>query len=204
MSDLHPAAPALGLWEFDSIAEGVTVADAIAKNTPKVMITTGTTQPGRYLILVSGESATVLVACDVVSEEAPTTLIDHVFLPDIDPAVADAVVAGSLRTPTSAEAVGIVETSSVAAAIEGADAALKNADVTLAALRLADGLGGKAFFVVDGTTGEVFSSVAAGVEQCGSRVVGSTVIPQLTDEIRADLAGSSLFRASLTPEAGLP
>lgn len=194
----------MGLWEFDSIAEGITVADAIAKNAPITMITTGTTQPGRYLVLVSGDSASVLVAAEVVSDAAPTTLIDHVFLPDIDPAVANAVVAGSLGTPSTAEAVGIVETSSVAAAIEGADAALKNADVTLAALRLADGLGGKAFFIVDGTTGEVLSSVAAAVDQCGTRVVGSTVIPQLTDEIRADLASSTLFRVTLTGEKGSP
>ncbi|KAA3641269.1 MAG: BMC domain-containing protein [Armatimonadetes bacterium] len=204
MSDPHRSSPAVGLWEFDSIAEGISIADAIAKNAPVAMITTGTTQPGKYLVLVAGDTASVSVALDVVSDADADTLIDSVFLPDIDPAVANAVVTGSLASPSTAEAAGIVETSSVSAAIEGADAAVKDADVNLAVLRLADGLGGKAFFVVDGSIGEVSSSVAAAEERCGTRLVGSTVIPQLTDEIRADLASSSLFRVTLTGNQGSP
>ncbi|MCZ7533529.1 MAG: BMC domain-containing protein [Acidimicrobiia bacterium] len=194
----------MGLWEFDSIAEGISIADAIAKNAPIAMITTGTTHPGKYLVLVSGDTGSVLVALDVVSDAEPATLIDHVFLPDIDPVVADAVVTGSFVSPSTGDAVGIVETSSVAAAIEGADAAVKDSGVNLAVLRLADGLGGKAFFILDGSIEDVFSSVAAATHQCGARLVGSTVIPQLTDEIRADLASSSIFRSTLMGEDGSP
>jgi len=204
LSDPHRSAPAIGLWEFDSIAEGISIADAIAKNAPIAMITTGTTQPGKYIVLVAGDTGSVLVALDVVSDAAPATLIDHVYLPDIEPVVADAVVAGSFASPSTADAVGIVETSSVAAAIDGADAAVKEAGVNLAALRLADGLGGKAFFVIEGSIQDVFSSVAAATDRCGERLVGSTVIPQLTDEIRADLASSLMFRPTLTGEEGSP
>lgn len=198
MSDTRRSAPAIGLWEFDSVAEGVFIADAIAKHAPVASITTGTTQPGHYLVLVAGDTASVDVAVDVVRDASPSTLLDHVYLPDIAPSVAEALVAGSEPGAPHGEAAGIVETTTVAAAIVAADAAVKDADVNISTLRLADGLGGKGFFIVDGPIGEVNSSVAAAEEVAGDRLVGTRIITQLTDEIRADLSISSIFRRTIT------
>ncbi len=193
LSDTTRSSPAVSLWEFGSIAEGVLVADLIAKGAPVDAITTGTVQPGKYLVLVAGDTASVVVANDIVAGAGATTLLDHMFLADIAPAVASALVSDDITVRVDAEAVGVVETIAVAAAIDAADAAVKDADVALACLRLADGLGGKAFFVVDGSLGEVASSVAAATDRAGDRIVGSVVIPQLTDEIRSDLVVSSRF-----------
>lgn len=207
MSDTRPAhraAPAVGLWEFSSIAEGVLVADAIAKGAPVASLSTGTAHPGKYIVMAAGDTASVQVAADIVSDAAPASLIDSMFIPDIAHAVAHAVVSGGRNAETTADAVGIVETESVASAIEAADAAVKDADVSLAALRLADGLGGKAFFIIEGSVGDVESSVLAAIERCGERAVSTAVIPQLTDEIRADLASSSRFNETLAADAEGP
>ncbi|MEZ5175750.1 MAG: BMC domain-containing protein [Acidimicrobiia bacterium] len=197
MSEPHRAAPAMGIWEFSSIAAGITVGDAIAKHAPVSAITTGTVHPGHYLVLVAGDLASVTVAADVVSDIASESLTDGLVLPDIDPSVADALLIKAGPVQTSGEAVGVVETATVPAAIEGADAAVKDSPVALAIIRLADGLGGKAYFVIDGTVGDVESSVAAAVDRCGERLVGATVIPQLTDGIRTDLGLSSEFGATV-------
>lgn len=197
MSDTRRTAPAIALWEFDSVAEGVFIADAIAKHAPVATITTGTTQPGRYLVLVSGDTASVDVAVDVVSDASPTTLRDHVYLSDIAPAVAEAMVSGPGRPSPRGDAAGIVETTTVAAAIEAADAAAKEADVRVSVLRLADGLGGKGFFIVDGEIGDVSASVAASEEAIGDRVVGTKIITQLTEELRTDLGVSSRFSRTI-------
>jgi microcompartment protein CcmL/EutN len=197
----HRASPAVALWEFSSIAEGVFVADAIAKGAPVSSLSTGTVHPGKYLVLASGDTASVGVAIDIVLDAGPGSLIDAMFLPDIAESVAHAVVSVGRNAGTTADAVGIVETESVASAIEAADAAVKDADVSLAALRLADGLGGKAFFIVEGSVGDVESSVAAAVDRCGDRWVKTAVIPQLTPEIRADLASSSRFKETIVTEA---
>jgi microcompartment protein CcmL/EutN len=181
------------LWEFSSIAEGVRIADQIAKGAPVAAITSGTTHPGKYLVLVAGDTASVVVANDIVADDAPATLLDHVFLADIAPSVAAALAAGQSAANLAGDAAGIVETDSVAAAIEAADAAVKDADVALGIIRMADGLGGKGFFIVDGSVGEVTSSVAAAQERAGSHMIGSVVIPQLTDEMRVDLAVSLRF-----------
>ncbi|MDA2979540.1 MAG: BMC domain-containing protein [Actinomycetota bacterium] len=202
MSDTRRTSPAIGLWEFDSIAQGVSVADAIAKGAPVAMITTGTAHPGKYIVLVAGDVASVSVAVDIVRDIAPDTLVDRVFLADIAPAVADAIATAEAGASASAEAVGIVETISVASAIEAADAAIKEADVGLGLLRLADGLGGKAFFIVDGSIGDVESAVAAALDRVADRIVSTTVIHQLTDEIRADLASSSFFGDTVFGRAG--
>jgi microcompartment protein CcmL/EutN len=200
----HRAAPAVALWEFSSIAEGVSVADAIAKGAPVASLSTGTAHPGKYLVLASGDTASVEVAIDIVADIGARSLIDAMFIPDIAESVAQAVVSGGQNADTTAEAVGIVETESVASAIEAADAAVKDADVSLAALRLADGLGGKAFFIVEGSVGDVQSSVAAAVDRCGDRSVDTAIIPQLTREIRADLASSSRFNETIVTDIEAP
>ena len=190
MSDQR--SPAIALWEFASIVEGVNAADAIAKGAPINLLFTGTTHPGKYVVLVAGDTASVEVATMIVADLS-VQLIDDVFLADIDPSVADAMVSSDTSASTSAEAVGLVETSTVASGVDAADAAVKAADVVLAALRMADGIDGKAYLVVEGTVGEVEAAVEAGVARAGSKLVASVVIPQLTDDLREDLAASARF-----------
>jgi microcompartment protein CcmL/EutN len=197
LSDSSRTSPAVSLWEFTSIADGVFVADLIAKGAPVTAITTGTSHPGRYIVLVAGDTASVMVANDIVDDAHVGTVVDHMFIADIAPAVADAMVADTAAVTINAEACGVVETASVASTIEAADAAVKDADVSLSCIRMADGLGGKAFFVVDGSIGEVTSSVDAATERAGGRLIRSVVIPQLTDEIRADLLVSSRFKDTI-------
>jgi bacterial microcompartment shell protein len=197
LSDTTRTSPAVSLWEFSSIADGVVVADLIAKGAPVASITTGTAQPGKYIVLVAGDTASVNVANEIVDGSDVATIIDYMFLANIAPAVAEALVSDASTVKVAAEAAGVVETVSVAAALEAADAAVKAADVSLCCLRMADGLGGKAFFVVDGTIGEVVSSVDAATDRAGDRLVRSVVIPQLTDEIRSDLLVSSRFKNTI-------
>jgi microcompartment protein CcmL/EutN len=71
--------------------------------------------------------------------------------------------------------------------IVAADAAAKATDVQLLEIRLANGLGGKSFVLLEGTVADVEVSVAAGVEwvkQAGL-LVRQVVIPQLHAQMRA-------------------
>lgn len=190
MSDQR--SPSIAIWEFSSIAEGVNGADAIAKGAPIDRLYTGTTHPGKYVVLVAGDTASVEVAVSIV-EGLDADLIDAVFLPDVDRSVADAMVRDRTSAETTADAVGVIETGSVASGIDSADAAVKAADVSLAAVRMADGIDGKAYFVVEGTVGEVDAAVEAGKDRAGEKLVAAVVIPLLTDDLRDDLAASSGF-----------
>jgi microcompartment protein CcmL/EutN len=67
----------------------------------------------------------------------------------------------------------------VASTIAAADVALKTATVDLIDVRLANGLGGKSYFVLTGEVSDVKSSVAAGAKQAQERglLAREVVIP---------------------------
>ena len=66
------------------------------------------------------------------------------------------------RRAAAGEALGVIETATVAAIIEAADAGLKGARVRLLELRLADDLGGKGYLLFDGPVADVEAAVEIG------------------------------------------
>jgi microcompartment protein CcmL/EutN len=153
------AGPAVGLIETSSIARGLVVADAMVKKAPVALAWARPVTPGKHVVIVAGEVAEVDEAMAEGARIAAQTLIDRLFLPQAHAALLRALHGG--RRASGLSALGIVETFSVAATLAAADAACKAAEVELAELRLADGLGGKAYFVVTSTLDLVEAALAA-------------------------------------------
>ncbi len=80
-------------------------------------------------------------------------MIDSFVIPNLHESVFPAI-AGATKIE-ALEALGIVESFSVASLIEGADAAVKAANVQLIEIRLAMALGGKAFVTLTGNVAAV-------------------------------------------------
>jgi microcompartment protein CcmL/EutN len=78
-----------------------------------------------------------------------------------------------------------VESFSVAALIEGADAAVKTANVQLIEIRLAMALGGKAFATLTGDVAAVSAAVEAGAQVVGQKgmLVNKVVIAHPRGEL---------------------
>ena len=187
------AQPALALLEFDSIARGIEAGDAMVKRGPVSLIVAGTVQPGKYLVLVTGEVADVEEAIEAGRETGGDRLLDVVFLPDVHPGVVEG--ARGARPRGEGEALGVIETTTVAAVLDASDAALKGADVTLAEIRLADGLGGKGYALFRGIVSEVEAAVSYGIARIGGdQLEQSVVIPQLHDEMSGNLEAHPRFR----------
>jgi len=186
--------PALALLEFDSIAAGIVAGDAMVKTAPVARIVAGTVQPGKYLVLVSGDVASVQEALVAGLAAGSSAMVDHVYLPGVHPDVPASLAAA--RRPGPIEALGIVETGSVAAAIQAADAGLKGAQVTLLELRLADGLGGKGLAFFNGAVTDVETAVLIACEAIaeGGHLINAVVIPQLHGEMAENLLDASRFR----------
>ncbi len=185
--------PAVALLEFSSVAVGIQAGDAMVKRAPLQATYAGTVQPGKYLVLVGGDTASVEEAVAAGRAAGSGSLVDEVLLADVHPAVVEAV-AGRLED-ASGEALGILETASVAAVLEAADAGRKGAAVTLAELRLADGLGGKGYLLFSGPLAEVEAAVDIGAGRVAAgQLVGRVVIPQLHPEMGENLAGDARFR----------
>ncbi len=195
--------PAVGLIELDSIAHGVLTGDAMVKASPVTSIHAGTVHPGRYLVMVAGDTASVDVALDVGGRVGGTAVLDSMFLPDIHSDVVAAVVRADETAVFDGEAVGVLETATAAAVIDAADAGVKAARVTLATVRLADGLGGKGYLVFGGAVAEVEAAIESSVARAEptDQLLHSVVIPQLAAEMRANLMAELRFnrRLEMTP-----
>ena len=193
--DSRPAIePALALLELDSIAAGIEAGDAMAKRAPIDVIRAGTVHPGKYLILVGGAVADVEEALDAGREVGASSVLDVVFLPNVHPGLV-AAIRGERRA-AAGEALGVIETATVAAILEAADTGLKGARVRLLELRLADDLGGKGYLLFDGAVADVEAAVEIGAARItGSPGLAQRVIPQLHAEMADNLAADARFAA---------
>jgi microcompartment protein CcmL/EutN len=179
------AGPALGLVETASIARGLVVADAMVKKAPVTLVRARPISPGKHLALISGAVADVVEAMDAGVAVADASLVDRLLLAQVAEGVLRAL-AGAPTPPV--DAVGIFETASVAAALLAADAACKAAEVALAELRLGDGIGGKAYFVLHGAQGDVEAALfAAEHVVAAGAMVGRELIARPHDDLLAHL-----------------
>jgi bacterial microcompartment shell protein len=186
--------PSLGLLELDSIAAGIEAGDAMAKRAPIDVIRAGTVHPGKYLVLVGGAVADVEEALEAGREVGAAAVRGLVFLPHVHPDVV-AALRGARAAPAG-EALGVIETSTVAATIEAADAGVKGARVRLLELRLADDLGGKGYLLFDGPVAEVEAAVEIGAGRiAGSPGLVHRVIARLHGEMAENLAADARFAA---------
>ncbi len=185
--------PAIGLLELSSIAVGILAGDAMVKRSPVEVIYAGTVHPGKYLVLVGGEVAHVEEALPAGREASSGALLDEVFLPDADPQVAAAL--RGQRQAGERDALGIVETTTVAAIVGAADRGVKGASVDLHEIRYADDLGGKAYCLFGGPVSDVEAAVdlAVGGLMRADLLVSQVVIPRIHDEMADNLEAGARF-----------
>lgn len=188
--------PALALLEFDSVAAGIVAGDAMVKRGPVAEILAGTVHPGHYLVMVVGTVGDVEEAIAAGREASVASMLDEVFLPDVHPVVIAAI--RGVRNAGSGEALGIIETQTVAATIAAADAGVKGAEVHLMEVNLADGLGGRAYALFTGAVPDVAAAVSIGSGRVAvENLKGAVVIPQLHGEMGNNLLADRRFGVRL-------
>ena len=187
--------PALGVLEIGTIARGIVVADASLKRAPAILLSSRAVSGGKHLVMLEGGVAEVEEAMIAGKLAAGQTLLDHVELSQADdqvwPMLGAPVVAPDWTLDEAAEAVAIIETSTVCAAIAAADAACKVADVVVRDVRFAVDLAGKAYFTLTGSLDaiEAAAIAATAASQLGAkdRLVGLEVIAQPSPDLRGRL-----------------
>ena len=169
---------AIGLVELNSIAKGIEVADAMLKTADVTLLSAKTICPGKYIVMVGGDVAAVNQSVAIGAEVGGHLLVDQFILPNIHSSVLPAI--SGVTQVESKQALGVVETYSVAACIEAADSAVKAANVTLVRIHMAFGIGGKCYFVATGDVADVKTAVEIGSEAAGAKglLVYSMVVPR--------------------------
>lgn len=182
---------AIGVLELISIARGFEAADEMTKTAEINLLMAKPICPGKFLVVVEGAVAAVQSSLASGREKAGNFIVDELILPNVHPEVIPAMY--GVTEAGKPEALGFIETFSVAAAIQAADAGLKTAEVTLLELRLALGMGGKSFVVFSGTVSSAQAAVEAGSALVTEKglLTATAVIPAPDQQIHRLLAGIS-------------
>jgi microcompartment protein CcmL/EutN len=175
---------AIAAIETSSIAQGTVVGDAMVKQAEVTLLQARTLSPGKYWVLIGGEVGPVRASHARGLEVAADTLLDSLFIPQLHDMILPALKGTVL--PLEADALGVIETLTAAAAIVAADRAAKTSAVTIRDVRLADGLGGKGFVFLGGEVGDVQVAVEAGRAEALARglLVRSVVVPRLHPQMK--------------------
>lgn len=179
---------AVGMIEFNSIAAGIEASDKMVKAAQVEPLFMKTVCPGKFVTAVHAEVASVRAAVDAGLACSGVFAVDHFVIPNISPAVIPALSC-AVVTPR-AEALGVIETFTAASAIVAADTAVKAANVQLIEVRIALGLGGKAFDLLCGDVASVEQAVEAGSRAASELglLVRKVVIPGVAPELMGQLA----------------
>jgi microcompartment protein CcmL/EutN len=177
---------AIGLIELTSIAKGYEVTDALLKTAAVQMVFNRTICPGKFMVMIAGETAAVTSSIEVGMEIGGDTVVDNLLIPNVHPEVFPAI--SGTRVVTETGALGIIETFSVASIIEAADAAVKAANVQLLQIHLAMAIGGKGYVTMTGEVAAVTAAVEAGANFIRKKglLVNKVVIPQPRPEVLED------------------
>lgn len=196
----HPgAAPssrprdAIGLLELTSIAKGIEATDLMLKASAVELLASRSICSGKYMVLVRGDVAACEASVAAGMEVGRETVADSIVIPnlhdEIFPAISQSAVVDGVA------ALGVLEAFNVATLIEGADAAVKAAEVHLVEIRLAMALGGKAFCVLTGEVAAVRAAVESGKQVIGEKglLTNWAVIPSPSGALVKELLGGRLI-----------
>jgi microcompartment protein CcmL/EutN len=181
----------LGSVELTSIATGFAAVDRMVKKALVTIIDARAVCPGKFLVLITGDVASVEDSVEAGREQAGKSLTGSFVIPNLSASVLPAI--NRATEITAEEALGVVETFSAASAVYAADASVKAAEVRLGSLNLVNGLGGKAYYLIAGKVTDVETGVAAGCGAVEPRdVADSVVIPYLHPDVIGFLPGRFL------------
>ena len=166
---------AIGMVELNSIARGIETCDYMVKAAQVELIRSSTVCPGKYLVLIAGDTGDVRASMAEGIKRGGECVVDTLLIPNVHPQLIPAV---SMTTqPPAMGAVGVLEFYSVASAILAADMAAKAANITLIEVRIGYAIGGKGYVTLTGDVGAVRAAVAAATRDA-QLLVGTTVIPR--------------------------
>lgn len=173
----------IGMIEFNSIARGIEASDVMMKAGEVELMRANTICPGKFIAMVSGDIAAVESSVKAGAEAGQETVVNELVISRVHPEVVRAI-SGTTELGELG-ALGVLEYYDVTTAVNGADAAVKAANVQLIEVRLGFAIGGKSFVTFTGDVGAVNEAIKAG-NDLGREMgvlVYSTVIPSPRKEL---------------------
>lgn len=148
----------IAVVEYRSVALGMQAADAMLKTANVDLIFAKTMCPGKYVVLLTGSLGAITAAVEKgKSEPYQHILVDDCILGNPHPSIFEGLYCSA--DVGEIEAVGIMETYSVASIFQVADDVVKTTPVTILEIRIAKGISGKAYVIFSGELTAVQASI---------------------------------------------
>ena len=186
--------PAFASIEFNSVPVGLFAADALLKKSPISMIRSGTIGAGRFLILMAGTTASVAEAHAEALFHGGLQVADDAFLPDIHPALYDAIL-GNTRQMGEGP-LWILETPTVSCNLQAIERAMKGVAVELIEFRAGDPrLDGRGLAILQGDLYDIEAAqeIALSVLETRGIPAQHRVLTSPHDALLAQIAVSTRF-----------
>lgn len=175
---------AICMLELSSIARGIDTSDSMLKAAQVELLRSSTVCPGKYMIIVGGDTGAVRAAMKAGLDKGGSYVVDSLIIPNVHEQLFPAI-SGTVEVKHP-QAIGVVEFYSIASAVLAADAAAKAAQITLIEVRTGFAIGGKGFVVLTGDVGAVRAAVEAAKQET-ELYVESTVIPRPAPQLLQSL-----------------
>ena len=183
-----PASETLAALELTGIARGYAAADRMLKKAPVDLLEARPYCPGKFLIVISGNLASVEESLETGTQFAGEALFGTLFIANINPAVVAAINCDA--NVTVDDTLGVVESFSGVSIIDAADAAVKEVGVKIHSISLLQGLGGKGFALFTGKLSDVQAAIDAARRRIPNDMfVESRIIPEISSDIVPFLPG---------------
>ena len=168
---------AIVVLEYSSIIKGLAIVDIVTKKAQIKVLWAEPISHGKFILLFEGGVGEVQEAYEAALEMSGESLVEDVFIPQVTSTLGPAL-GGEALSPINEAAVGMLESTSIAAAVEAADQVLKTAQLALNRFRLGKGIGGKSYFIFSGELEDVQAGLEVGQETLEARgaLIGSELI----------------------------
>lgn len=170
----------VGMIELSSIARGIETCDFMLKAADVELLRSTTICPGKYMIIIGGNTSSVNASMKVGEETAGEFLVDKLLIPNVSDQLMPAISTTS-QVPTKG-AIGVIEFYSVASAIIAADTAAKTAAINLIEVRTGFAVGGKGFVTMSGDVSAITEAINA-AKGVSDLMVESAIIPRPVDKL---------------------
>ncbi|KJB85509.1 carboxysome shell protein [Paenibacillus sp. E194] len=174
---------AIGVVELRSISKGYETADRMLKTSPVSVHHMKPICPGKFLIMMSGDTADVQAAMEAARAEANDFRISDFELHGVHSEIVEGLKRSNASLPV--DALGIVETSTVSSGIYALNEALKQSDIHVKRMNLGMAIGGKFLAVFTGSVSDVEQGMKVFVSSMDQkRIIHYSVIPSPSEEMK--------------------
>ncbi|MBR2568091.1 MAG: BMC domain-containing protein [Paenibacillus sp.] len=174
---------AIGVVELRSISKGYETADHMLKTSPVFVHHMKPICPGKFLIIMSGDTADVEEAMNAAKTAAGEFRISDFTLHGVHPDLVDGLK--KRYSPQPVDAIGIVETSTVSSGMYALNEALKQCNIYVKRMNLGMAIGGKFLAAFTGRVSDVEQGMKMFVSSMDEkRIVHHTVLRSPAEEMK--------------------